>query len=357
MKPWLLAAGIACGLAPPAQAQSVTLYGIVDLAVEHLTHVNASGASLNRMPSVTGISTSRLGFRGEEDLGGGLKAVFILESGIAPATGRLNYGGRIWGRLAHIGLSGPFGSLVLGRQANMTTYAVLTDVMGPSLYSIASLDPYLPNARSDNAIGYLGQAGGFTAGATYSFGRDASSVGGPAGTNCPGDLADGKACRQWTVLAKYDTAGYGGALSHDRMHGGPGAGQGLDRSDYTDSRSVASAWGRLGPVRLAGGLVRRQVNAAAALRSKLWYLGLSYPATPALTIDVQAARLDLQRSRDDSRMFIARAVYALSKRTAVYTMLGHMHNGGAAARSISAGGTAGPGLSQTGMAAGLRHIF
>jgi len=69
-----------------AQAQSqVTVYGIVDVALAHMNNADASGHSVTREPSLTGSLPSRIGFRGSEDLGGGLSAVFNLESGFSPA--------------------------------------------------------------------------------------------------------------------------------------------------------------------------------------------------------------------------------------------------------------------------------
>ena len=53
-----------------AHAQSnVTLYGLLDTGVEHVTNVGASGSGLTRLPLLTGSVPSRLGFRGSEDLG------------------------------------------------------------------------------------------------------------------------------------------------------------------------------------------------------------------------------------------------------------------------------------------------
>ncbi|WP_416104532.1 porin, partial [Enterococcus faecium] len=89
-----------------------------------------------------------------------------------------------------VGLKSGWGQIMLGRQLNMTYISQLkTDVMGPNIFAIGSIDPYLPNARSDNAIGYLGNFSGFTVGATYSFGRDAAGPAGPAATNCAGEVA------------------------------------------------------------------------------------------------------------------------------------------------------------------------
>ena len=74
----VLAAAAACWAAPLAQAQSVTIYGIADVAVERLSNVGSGGGSLYRMPGLSGSIPSRLGFRGSEDLGDGLKAIFTL---------------------------------------------------------------------------------------------------------------------------------------------------------------------------------------------------------------------------------------------------------------------------------------
>jgi predicted porin len=351
----LVAALLCAGMA--AQAQNATLYGIMDVGVEVLTNVNAQGDSMKRLPNLTGTVPSRIGVRGSEDLGAGWQAVFNLESGIAVKSGSLNNGGRMWGRAAWVGVAGPFGRLTLGRQASMTILAVSSHVMGPALYSFGSLDPYIPNAISDNTIGYLGSFGGVTVGATYSLGRDTASVGGPAATNCPGEAADSRQCRQWTALVKYDTPSFGLAASHDVLHGGPDAAFGMTSSDHTDERTVLSAWGRVGGVKVSGGVLHRERDNVAPMTSNLFYAGASIPVTEALSADVELSRLDVKSSPDDSTMVVLRGVYALSKRTAVYAMTGHMRNGGSAAVSLSAGGTVGAGMGQSGLMAGIRHTF
>ena len=101
-----LATAAALGIHLAAAAQSVTVYGIVDLAVERVNAVAPSGRAIHRMPSLTGSVPSRLGFRGSEDLGGGVKAVFALEQGLGADTGGVAQGGRAFGRQAFVGLSG-----------------------------------------------------------------------------------------------------------------------------------------------------------------------------------------------------------------------------------------------------------
>ena len=92
-------------LATTAQAQTnVTIYGVVDAA---LTWVDAGGkaSSQKRMDSAVGPG-SRLGFRGNEDLGGGLKAMFTLEMGLDPSSGSFQQGGLPFGRQIFVGLGG-----------------------------------------------------------------------------------------------------------------------------------------------------------------------------------------------------------------------------------------------------------
>lgn len=227
-----LVAGIGLALfAGGASAQSsVTIYGVIDAAAEHVNNVGAGGDGLTRMPSLTGSAPSRLGFRGTEDLGGGLGALFTLEMGIAPDSGTMNQGGRAFGRQSFVGLSGPWGSVTLGRQYTMLFWSILdADILGPNIYGSSSLDSYIPNARADNSIAYRGTFSGFTVGATYSLGRDTVNAGpSPAGSNCAGESGtDKQACREWSALVKYDAPMWGAALAVDEMRGGAGAFAGL----------------------------------------------------------------------------------------------------------------------------------
>jgi predicted porin len=350
-------------LAAPALAQSnVTVYGILDTGIVHTTNANAAGDSITKMPSLTGSVPSRLGFRGVEDLGGGLQAVFVLENGLGVDTGTAGQGGRLFGRQAYVGLKGAWGTLSLGRQVNMTFLsAVKSDVIGPGLFSTSSIDPYIPNARSDNAIGYLGTFSNVTVGATYSFGRDASAAGGPSATNCPGEVAgNAKACRQVTALLGYDNNAFGVTATYDIMYGNTGAAAGLTTSDSHDRRATLNAYAMAGATRIGGGVMARKKVAATSvndLESNLYYFGASHPLTPALTLDGQVARHDVKHSGNDSTLVVARLTYWLSKRTAVYSSVGHMSNHGTAALALDAGGTVGAGMGQSGIMAGLRHAF
>src|ERR1700751_174035 len=198
----LLSLAICAPVASQAQS-SVTLYGIIDTGIEYVTNNGPTKSSAVRVPSLTASIPSRWGFRGKEDLGGGLSAVFVLESGFAPSTGTLNQGGRLFGRQAYVGLSGRWGTLTLGRQYSQIFWTVLTgDTLAPNIYAAADLDPYLTQPRVDNAIAYTFTASGLTVGVTYSFGRDA--VDSAAAGGCAQSTTDWRACKAMSAMVKYD---------------------------------------------------------------------------------------------------------------------------------------------------------
>ena len=356
------AAALAAGLcAGAASAQTnITVYGIVDTAFAHTNNVDAAGHSMTKMPTLTGSVPSRLGFRGAEDLGNGLSAIFTLESGINMDVGTSSQGGRLFGRQASVGLKSGWGTLQVGRVPNMTFYAMIkSDVLGPNLFSISSIDLYIPNARSDNAIAYMGTFKGLTVGATYSVGRDASAAGGPAATNCAGEVpADSKACRQYTGLLGYDANTYGVTASYDKLYGNTGAAFGLTSSARYDRRTTVNGYAMLGRTKLGAGVMDRKTDAATGLiESDLYYLGVSHPVGPQLTLDAQVARKSVKGSPDDTNMLVARLTYLLSRRSAIYAAVGRMDNHGKAAIALDAGGTVAPGRAQNGVMAGIRHAF
>ena len=351
-----LATGAAC-------AQSVQLYGAIDTGLEYVTHADANGDGVLRMPNVTsGLMPSRWGLRGQEDLGDGLKVSFTLESGFGPDNGVQAQGGRLFGRQAWVALGSRWGQVTFGRQYNATLFAIgESDVMGPAVYGLGSLDNYIPNTRSDNAIGYRGTYDQFTTVLTYSLGRDVSAAGGPAATNCPGERADdGKACRQVAGTLKYDSSGGGVAIGYDQFRGGPNAAGGLTDSDRTDTRQLLTGYVKFGQLKLGAGWVARTTRAAVKSDSDLYYLGASYPLTAAWTLDAEVARLRTSIANGKSTLAAARATYAISKRTAVYGLAGFIDNNAGASLSVS-GGQALSGLpngvNQAGVMAGVRHLF
>ncbi len=113
--PALLVLGTTIGYQNAFAQSSVTLYGIADTSVRYLT--NADSANNNKLSMTNGaISNSRWGVKGTEDLGGGLSAIFRLESGINLQDGTGSDSQRLFNRYAYVGLSSAYGTLTLGRQ-------------------------------------------------------------------------------------------------------------------------------------------------------------------------------------------------------------------------------------------------
>ncbi|MDR3368186.1 porin [Rhodoferax sp.] len=352
-------------------AQSTTIYGMIDTGVEAVSNVNGVG-TLTRMPSTTGILPSRLGFRGKEDLGGGLSAIYTLEMGFGPDTGASGQGGRLFGRQSTVGFSGDWGAVTLGRQWTMLFWSVLdSDIVGPAVYGLGSLDSYIPNSRIDNSIAYKGKFGNVTVGGTYSLGRDAVNAGpSPAGTNCPGESGtDTSACREWSAMVKYDTSSWGTALGYDTMNGRTvGAAPdavfaGMTSSSKSDSRLMLNGYMKFGGAKVSAGLISRTNDGAAANKSKsdLWYLGASYPLTTAWTIDGTYAMLRYKDvSNNDASLLAVRALYAISKQTTLYAQMGLIENDSQSNISVSGGAPgSNPALggSQTGVMFGVNHRF
>ncbi|MGN8088218.1 porin [Ralstonia sp. 22086] len=366
-----LAAATSALASGAANAQSVTLYGLIDTGIEYVSHANANGNGLTRIPSVTGTLPSRWGLRGAEDLGNGMKAVFTLESGFNTDTGTSGQGGRLFGRQAWVGLASDYGTVTLGRQYSMVFLSLAdADILGPSQYAIGSLDAYIPNARTDNTIAYKGTFSGLTVGATYSFGRDAAG-GVPASGTCAGEAAgNASACRAMSAMVKYDAATFGVAGAYEEQRGGTGATASffngsapiaLTDAGDKDRRIVANGYVKLGNAKLGVGWIGRHVQAVAGdVRSNLYFVNGSYPLTGALTLDAGLIRLVNADQSRSATMAVVRGVYALSKRTALYAQTGYLWNSANAQYSVSGGGggtTPAKGVNQLGAMVGMRTAF
>ncbi|OXJ06614.1 porin [Burkholderia sp. AU6039] len=183
-------------MAPGAHAQSsVTLYGVIDEGIDYVS--NSGGHSLWRMRDGTydGVYGSRWGLKGLEDLGGGLSALFKLESGFSTENGQMRQGGRLFGRQAYVGLSDTrLGTLTLGRQydsvVDFLQPLTAPGQLGGLLVHAGDIDNTDNSFRVDNAIKYASpKIGGLTFGGMYSF----------TNTNAPGRGTTGL----WSLGASY----------------------------------------------------------------------------------------------------------------------------------------------------------
>lgn len=299
------------GTAADAQAQAksgVTLYGIIDTMVRYSNN-NAGDQSFAEITSGY-FNGSRWGFRGEEDLGSGMSAIFNLESGFDPTTGvsaqgtkTTNYGEgstngvpRLFGRTAYVGLSkGGIGRFTFGRQytSGYEATARFQPNGQPNLDAVTIVNGYT-GPRQDNMAKYVGQWGPLSAGAHYTFGE----LPGQTKRNSSFGVSLGYATNRIDVGAFWQQAN---ALT------------------TPEARQVWGLGGnyQVGILKLTLGYLNNRFRESPQ-RNDVFTGGFAMKATSALTVSV-AAHYDRQRSADGSRFMVTGvADYGLSKRTDVY---------------------------------------
>ncbi|WP_028200678.1 porin, partial [Paraburkholderia fungorum] len=165
------------GAAAHAQS-SVTLYGTLDTGIDYISNQKtATGGKSNWMMESGNVSTDRWGLRGNEDLGGGLSAVFDLENGFNIDSGKFSNGGDEFGRQAWVGIaSKQWGTVTMGRQ-----YDFLVDFVAPLSATGSGFggniadhpfdnDNLNNDLRMNNALKFRSATyDGFTVGGAYAF--------------------------------------------------------------------------------------------------------------------------------------------------------------------------------------------
>ncbi|WP_034293505.1 porin [Herbaspirillum sp. RV1423] len=170
MKKSLLAFAALASITGVASAQSsVTIYGVVDMG---LKVENAGSGTFLGLDSGNQ-SGSRVGFKGTEDLGGGLKANFVLEAGFNADTGANATAGVLFNRMSYVSLAGGFGEVKLGR-INTVVYsnAAVFDPFGDTLAGDSARIFNYGGSRTDNTVNYSYAAqNGINGQVAYSFGE------------------------------------------------------------------------------------------------------------------------------------------------------------------------------------------
>jgi len=175
-----LAGGAAAILMPVcASAQSsVTLFGVVETGVQHLTNVNAAGASVTNLASGN-YAASRWGMLGTEDLGGGYKAMFRIEAGFNADDGSNASAASFFNRYSQVSLGAPWGTVTAGRTGSVKfDKTALYDPLLFSNYSNISLGQVPPAyLKVNNAVKYQSPSfGGFNVELMYGLGQEAGAL-------------------------------------------------------------------------------------------------------------------------------------------------------------------------------------
>nr|2FGR_A Chain A, Outer membrane porin protein 32 [Delftia acidovorans] len=330
---------------------SVTLFGIVDTNV---AYVNKDAAGDSRYGlGTSGASTSRLGLRGTEDLGGGLKAGFWLEGEIFGDDG--NASGFNFKRRSTVSLSGNFGEVRLGRDL-VPTSQKLTSY---DLFSATGIGPFMGfrnwaagqgaddnGIRANNLISYYTpNFGGFNAGFGYAF-DEKQTIG----------TADSVG-RYIGGYVAYDNGPLSASLGLAQQKTAVG-GLATDRDEITLGASY-----NFGVAKLSGLLQQTKFkrDIGGDIKTNSYMLGASAPVGGVGEVKLQYALYDQKAIDSKAHQITLGYVHNLSKRTALYGNLAFLKNKDAStlglqAKGVYAGGVQ-AGESQTGVQVGIRHAF
>ena len=302
----LIAVAALATLAVSAQAQSsVTLYGNVDVAVGRFGEINVPGGA----PSTTAVESSGLtesffGLKGQEDLGGGLKAVFKLEAPIDVDTGAASTT-NFFGKNAYVGVAGAFGAVNVGRQESLFKQeAIAFNPLGASKLSTTGLAFDLQNDSWSNTVGYVSpNLNGLTISAQHSF-KEATK---PAGANSYNGGAT-------AVAANYTV----GALGLSAVYGDVRTTQNQATSNDRNRAFLLGASYDFGVVKAFAhyGQNKEEHKGVEHGKEKFFQLGAIVPVTAAGSVHVSYGQ-----NKDDGwkdQAFTVAYNHNLSKRTGVY---------------------------------------
>lgn len=338
MKKSLIAlAAVAASGAAMAQS-SVTLYGVVDTSVAYVKGNESVSGLLN-----SGASTSRLGFRGVEDLGNGLKAEFVLEGQVDPDNGTA--GGFNFKRQSTVGLAGEFGQVRLGRALTASYNAVSRyDMFGTvGLGSTLAWKEDYQN-RSNNMISYISpKFAGFGVGIDYGFGEQKKN----------------KTNRYMGIGATYDNGPLSLGLGYDKQNNALGELPNEDLKTWQLGGSYDFAVVKLAAFYKETKYTQISTNGSDKL--KTWNLGVSAPVGAAGVVKASYNNYKWSDSSEKAQQFSLGYVHSLSKRTALYGTYSYLKNKNGADFELNGAFAGVNGANDSGkmqgVQVGVRHAF
>ena len=354
---------LASALATAASAQSAgpqspspfspVLFGVVDL---NLRAVKNGSASTLKSLGTDGLTSSRIGFRGVEDLGDGLKAGFWLEAPLSADTGTAN-ATRFWNRRATVSLIQPtLGELRLGRDNT------------PLFNAFNLYDPF-----GTNGLGEL-LGNGTSTGIVSALGSGANTLSrsdNQASWFSPGNL--GGAYWQLSASPSEGTNGsryVAGRLGIAAKHLDASVGYAQTRVVLGDSlkQALIGASYDFEVVKLSGQVLQSRYTSVAggARKQRVYQLGAYVPVAERHIFRLDAIHGDMKggaagsgfADADDANQFAAGYEYKMSKRTSLYTVASMLRNKGASRLTVAAGNPGmKPGENSRGFDLGVRHSF
>ena len=343
----LAIAGLAA--APAFAADNVTIYGILD---EGLVFSGGDSGKVTNTKSRHALdngvlSPSRLGFKGAEDLGNGIKAIFEIETGLqmdrANAGTTVGQAGGLFStsRHSYMGLTGGFGTFVAGRLDGVryANYAKYDQSGAGTARNIASM--VNQTDRADNAMAYISPSfSGFSVLLAYS--ANAGLTGLSAGTTdeCVGNVGDG---RLLTAQLNYDNGPLSASLDHEEIEQ-----QKLAAPQKYKTSNVGALYDfGVAKVGLFYDKNTLDVPGARLVDYNVWIASVSAPVGANAKVFFSYGSVDDKTvANQDGRKWGIGAQYNMSKRTTLYTDFGQINNRNNGGYVMQVAGNAGavPGL-------------
>jgi len=359
-------------LAPSAAHAHVTLYGTVDAGLHFKTNADGQGHSALTLGNT--LSSNRLGFKGEEDLGGGTKVVMQLEAGFSSDTGALGAQSpgaghpNLFGRQSYVGIEGGMGSLTLGRQYN--ALAPFEDYQLVSDHLYLGGGHFFNGYRANNSLVYKKTIG------PLSLQLDAG-LGEQAGHHTRKSALGGNLI--------YTQNGFSGIVSYLQNRSPDGA---------TTGRfyNLGTSYAFTPTLTLSAGYARSLVKGAVARNRHITFVSSRFIMSPAWSVygslyryrqsacggmceqrpgdpgnasggyDTGFSGYGIARDSGNAHMAALTTTYALSRRTSLYAKTDWLLARDGAARDhhfafVGRNDAGGRSLSQTHVAVGMRHRF
>lgn len=354
MKKTLITLAVLAAATGVAQAQSsVVIYGTVDAGF--VSERGGVNGNVNKLDSGIG-SASRLGFKGTEDLGSGLSALFLLESGFSVDNGQQDVSGTLFNRQAYVGLSSKTtGTLTLGRQYT-PIYNTLAKVADPFQvgYAGSAKNLFPSNTRTSNTVLYTSPSyNGLDADVAYTFGENAESnkIGRKIGASV------GYSNGPLNARVAYNNTSNETALTSI------GSGRNyLAAANY--DFAVAKAYVAYGVNKGVNSAVRNNgsvnafnyTSAAFSTDSTTALIGTTVPLGAAGTFMASYIHVDDKDvTNADANQFALGYSYALSKRTSTYASIAKISNKNNAGYTV--GNNSNVGTGDKAVNVGVRHSF
>ena len=305
------------GLAATAQAQSsVQLYGLMDMSAGQF---QTAGTEKVWKADSGNMTTSFIGFKGTEDLGGGLKAVFKIEHFLRAdqgAAGRFN-GDAFWARNAYVGLQGEFGSATLGRNTTpLFVSTLIFNAIGDSFGFSPSIRQLFTPSTGLGMLPFFGDTG-WSNSMLYS-----SPNYGGLSFSLLGNLGEGAAGANGKNLGAnilYFSGPLSGTFAYQQVKNGAfGTPAGFDKQD---TWQLGGAYD-FGAAKVFAQYTSVKTAATVDTSTKLWGLGVAVPiGAGKLLAQYGTATADVGATDVKNKTLTVGYDYNLSKNTDVYAMV------------------------------------